>query len=143
MSEQVDFALRPGVQPGDSAFFLNPGRHQLAFDPFPGRAIAVAFLGSVADPVAEAALSAPSATGALSTMTRPPSSRSLANPVLDRRSRWKPDFPRSFSCGRATEWRAQQTKLEELESRLDLFERTIENDRQKLESDKPAPEKKP
>ena len=41
----------------------------------------------------------------------------------------------------ATELRAQQTKLDELESRLDLIERAIENDRQKLEVDKPAPEK--
>ena len=61
MSEQPDFALRPGVQPGDSAFLLNKGRHQLAFDPFPGRAIALAFLGSAADPAAEVALAALSA----------------------------------------------------------------------------------
>ena len=61
MSEQVDFALRPGAQPGDSAFLLNSGRHRLAFDPFPGRAIALAFLGSAADPAAEAALAALSA----------------------------------------------------------------------------------
>jgi hypothetical protein len=58
MSEQLDFALKPGAQPGDSAFFLNSGRHQLAFDPFPGRAIALAFLGSAAGPAAEAALAA-------------------------------------------------------------------------------------
>jgi predicted 2-oxoglutarate/Fe(II)-dependent dioxygenase YbiX len=56
MSEQLDFALKPGAQSGDSAFFLNSGRHQLAFDPFPGRAIALVFLGSAADPAAEAAL---------------------------------------------------------------------------------------
>ncbi len=43
----------------------------------------------------------------------------------------------------ATELRTQQTKLDELESRLDLIEKAIENDRQKLEIDKPAPEKKP
>jgi DNA repair exonuclease SbcCD ATPase subunit len=43
----------------------------------------------------------------------------------------------------ATELRTEQTKLDELESRLDLLERAIENDRQKLEIDKPAPEKKP
>jgi DNA repair exonuclease SbcCD ATPase subunit len=43
----------------------------------------------------------------------------------------------------ATELRAEQTKLDELESRLDLIEKAIENDRQRLESDKPAPEKKP
>jgi predicted 2-oxoglutarate/Fe(II)-dependent dioxygenase YbiX len=61
MSEQLDFALKPGVQPGDSAFLLNIGRHRLAFDPFPGRAIALAFLGSAADPAAEAALAALSA----------------------------------------------------------------------------------
>ena len=56
MSEQLNFALRPGAQPGDSAFLLNKGRHQFAFDPFPGRAIALAFLGSAADPATEAVL---------------------------------------------------------------------------------------
>jgi predicted 2-oxoglutarate/Fe(II)-dependent dioxygenase YbiX len=61
MSKQLDFALKPGAQPGDSAFFLNSGRHHLAFDPFPGRAIAIAFLGSANDPAAEAALAALSA----------------------------------------------------------------------------------
>jgi predicted 2-oxoglutarate/Fe(II)-dependent dioxygenase YbiX len=61
MSEQIDFALKPRAQPGDSAFLLNSGRHRLAFDPFPGRAIALAFLGSTADPAAEAALAALSA----------------------------------------------------------------------------------
>src|ERR1700678_1865468 len=61
MSEQRDFALRPGAQPGDTAFLLNTGRHRLAFDPFPGRAIVLAFLGSAMDPAAEAALSALSA----------------------------------------------------------------------------------
>jgi predicted 2-oxoglutarate/Fe(II)-dependent dioxygenase YbiX len=58
MSEQFDFALKPGAQPGDSAFLLNSGRHQLAFDRFPGRAIALAFLGSANDPATEAALTA-------------------------------------------------------------------------------------
>ncbi len=43
----------------------------------------------------------------------------------------------------STELRAERSKLDELESRLDLLERAIENDRQKLETDKPAPEKKP
>ena len=61
MFEQVDFALKPGAQPGDSAFSLNSGRHRLAFDPFPGRAIAIAFLGSANGPAAEAALAALSA----------------------------------------------------------------------------------
>ena len=61
MSEQLDFALKGGVQPGDSAFLLNTGRHRLAFDPFPGRAIALAFLGSAADPAAQAALATLSA----------------------------------------------------------------------------------
>ena len=56
MSEQVDFALKPGVQRGDSAFLLNSGRHRLAFDPFPGRHIVLAFLGSAGDPAADAAL---------------------------------------------------------------------------------------
>jgi predicted 2-oxoglutarate/Fe(II)-dependent dioxygenase YbiX len=61
MSEQRDFAPRPGAQPGDSAFLLNTGRHRLAFDPYPGRTIVLAFLGSATDPTAEAALSALSA----------------------------------------------------------------------------------
>src|SRR5271155_5287682 len=65
MSEQRDFALRPGAQPGDSAFLLNTGRHRLAFDPFPGRTIALTFLGSVADPGAEAALATLSANRSL------------------------------------------------------------------------------
>jgi predicted 2-oxoglutarate/Fe(II)-dependent dioxygenase YbiX len=56
MSERVDFALKPGVQRGDSAFLLNSGRHRLAFDPFPGRTIVIAFLASAADPAAEARL---------------------------------------------------------------------------------------
>ncbi len=56
MSEQADFALKPGVRRGDSAFLLNQGRHRLAFDPFPGRYIALAFLGSTANPAFEAAL---------------------------------------------------------------------------------------
>jgi predicted 2-oxoglutarate/Fe(II)-dependent dioxygenase YbiX len=58
MSERVDFALKSRAQPGDSAFLLNSGRHRLAFDPFPGRYIVLAFLGSTADPAAEAALEA-------------------------------------------------------------------------------------
>jgi chromosome segregation ATPase len=37
----------------------------------------------------------------------------------------------------------EKTKLQELESRLDLLERGIENDRQKLEQDKPAAAKNP
>ena len=61
MSESLDFALKPGVQRGDSAFLLNQGRHRLAFDPFPGRMIALAFLSSIADPAAQSALTALSA----------------------------------------------------------------------------------
>jgi predicted 2-oxoglutarate/Fe(II)-dependent dioxygenase YbiX len=61
MSEEIDFGLRSGAQRGDSAFLLNQGRHRLAFDPFPGRTIALAFLGSALDPAAEAALTALSA----------------------------------------------------------------------------------
>lgn len=38
---------------------------------------------------------------------------------------------------------AEKAKLQELESRLDLLERAIENDRQKLDQDKPAPAKTP
>ena len=61
MSESLDFALKPGAKRGDSAFLLNSGRHRLAFDPFPGRAIVLAFLGSIAEPAAESALTALSA----------------------------------------------------------------------------------
>jgi hypothetical protein len=61
MSERVDFALKSRAQRGDSAFLLNSGRHRLAFDPFPGRYIVLAFLGSTADAAAEAALAALSA----------------------------------------------------------------------------------
>jgi hypothetical protein len=56
MSEPIDFALKPGAQRGDSAFLLNRGRHRLAFDSFPGRAIALAFVGSADDPGTRAAL---------------------------------------------------------------------------------------
>jgi chromosome segregation ATPase len=38
---------------------------------------------------------------------------------------------------------AERSKLQDLESRLDLLERGIENDRQKLEPDKPAAAKNP
>ena len=38
---------------------------------------------------------------------------------------------------------AEKAKLQELESRLDLLERAIEDDRQKLEQEKPAPAKTP
>jgi predicted 2-oxoglutarate/Fe(II)-dependent dioxygenase YbiX len=58
MSELLDFALKSSAQPGDSAYHLNAGRHRLAFDSYPGRAIALAFLGSAAGPAAEAALAA-------------------------------------------------------------------------------------
>jgi hypothetical protein len=56
MSEPIDFALKPGAWRGDSAFLLNRGRHRFAFDSFPGRMIALAFLGSAADPETVAAL---------------------------------------------------------------------------------------
>lgn len=58
MNEPVDFALTPGVQRGDSAFLFNRGRHRLAFDSFPGRMIALAFLGSAPDSEKVAALEA-------------------------------------------------------------------------------------
>jgi hypothetical protein len=72
MSEQRDFALRPGAQRGDSAFLLNSGRHQLAFDPFPGRTIVLVFLGSAVDLAARP-------KGAWSTTARPRSSLSSPN----------------------------------------------------------------
>ena len=56
MSESRDFALKPGAERGDSAFLLNSGRHRLAFDPFPGRTILLAFLGSIPGAAEEAAL---------------------------------------------------------------------------------------
>ncbi len=56
MSDPIEFALKPGAQRGDSAFLLNRGRHRLAFDSFPGRTIALAFLGSADDPGTDAAL---------------------------------------------------------------------------------------
>jgi hypothetical protein len=56
MSEPIEFALKPGAQRGDSAFLLNRGRHRLAFDSFPGRTIALAFLGSAGDPETDTAL---------------------------------------------------------------------------------------
>ena len=56
MFESLDFALKPGAQRGDSAFLINSSPHRLAFDALPGRTIALAFLGSIADPAAEAAL---------------------------------------------------------------------------------------
>src|SRR6202044_2160620 len=58
MGEPIEFALKPGAQRGDSAFLLNRGRHRLTFDSFPGRAIALAFLGSAGDPETAAALQA-------------------------------------------------------------------------------------
>jgi predicted 2-oxoglutarate/Fe(II)-dependent dioxygenase YbiX len=56
MSEPFDFALKPGALRGDSAFLFNRGPHRLAFDSAPGRMIALAFLGSAADPETVAAL---------------------------------------------------------------------------------------
>ena len=43
----------------------------------------------------------------------------------------------------AAELRTEQTKLDELEGRLDMLERAIESDRQKLEVDKPTASKNP
>lgn len=65
MTESVNFALRLGVQRGDSAFFLNQGRHRLAFDPFPGRFVVLALISSIADAGAIAALQALAANGGL------------------------------------------------------------------------------
>jgi predicted 2-oxoglutarate/Fe(II)-dependent dioxygenase YbiX len=56
MSVPFDFALKPGALRGDSAFLFNRGPHRLAFDSAPGRMIALAFLGSAADPETVAAL---------------------------------------------------------------------------------------
>jgi chromosome segregation ATPase len=43
----------------------------------------------------------------------------------------------------AADLNTEKSRLQELESRLDLLERGIENDRQKLEQDKPAAAKNP
>jgi predicted nucleic acid-binding Zn-ribbon protein len=43
----------------------------------------------------------------------------------------------------AADLNTEKSRLQELESRLDLLERGIENDRQKLDSDKPAAAKNP
>jgi len=58
MFESPDFAIKSVAQRGDSAFLINSGRHRLAFDAFPGRMIALAFLRSIAEPAAETALEA-------------------------------------------------------------------------------------
>ena len=58
MFESLDFALKPGAQPGDSAFLINSGRHRLAFDAFPGRTITLPSFGSILEPAAELALRA-------------------------------------------------------------------------------------
>ena len=42
-----------------------------------------------------------------------------------------------------SELRTQQTKLDDLESRLNLLERAMDTDRERLESEKSAPAKKP
>jgi hypothetical protein len=44
VSEVRDFALRPGVQRGDSVLFLNQGRYQWVFDRLPGRYAVIAVL---------------------------------------------------------------------------------------------------
>lgn len=43
----------------------------------------------------------------------------------------------------ANELRTEQMKLDELENRLDLLDRSIDSDRQKLETDKSSPSKTP
>src|SRR5579871_6614966 len=58
MSVPINFALKPGAQPGDSAFLFNRGRHRHAFDSFPGRMIVLAFLGPAGEPLTDAALEA-------------------------------------------------------------------------------------
>jgi peptidoglycan hydrolase CwlO-like protein len=39
--------------------------------------------------------------------------------------------------------RTEQTKLDDLEARLNSLERAMDNDRERLEPDKPAPVRKP
>jgi hypothetical protein len=67
---------RPAAQPGHSASFLNRVRHRLAFDSFPGRMIALTFLGSVDDPRTEAVLQTLAATSVSKRPAKSPSSLS-------------------------------------------------------------------
>ncbi len=93
MSEPIDFALRPGAQRGDSAFLLNRGRHRLAFDSFPGRTIALAFLGSADDPGTEAALQALAAHQRLVEGGKAAFFAVVSEPGSTARSALEPRFP--------------------------------------------------
>ena len=55
---QVEFALNPGVQRGDSAFLLNQGRYRFVFNSFPGRYLALGFVGPIGGPAAIAVIEA-------------------------------------------------------------------------------------
>ena len=52
------FALRPGMNRGDSVLLLDEARHREAFDSFPGRYAAIAVLASAETPAALDALQA-------------------------------------------------------------------------------------
>jgi hypothetical protein len=67
---------RPAAQRGHSASFLNRVRHRFAFDSFPGRMIALTFLGSVDDPATDAGLQTLAATGVSERAAKSPSSLS-------------------------------------------------------------------
>jgi predicted 2-oxoglutarate/Fe(II)-dependent dioxygenase YbiX len=53
---QADFSLRPGVRRGDSAYFLDLGRHRFAFDTFGGKYIVLLVMGSTGYSARETAL---------------------------------------------------------------------------------------
>ena len=93
MNEPFDFALKPGAQPGDSAFLLNRGRHRLAFDSFPGRAIALAFLGSADDPGTDAALLALAAHRRLVESSKAAFFAVVSEPASTARSALEARFP--------------------------------------------------
>src|SRR5271163_3444515 len=93
MCEPIDFALKPGASRGDSAFLLNRGRHRLAFDSFPGRMIALAFLGSAADPGTHAALQALAAHRRLVEDGKAAFFAVLSEPGLTARSALETRFP--------------------------------------------------
>ncbi|HEY1452115.1 MAG TPA: 2OG-Fe(II) oxygenase [Roseiarcus sp.] len=93
MNEPFDFALKPGAQRGDSAFLLNRGRHRLAFDSFPGRAIVLAFLDSADDPGADAALLALTAHRRLVEAGKAAFFAVLLEPGPSARSRLEARFP--------------------------------------------------
>ncbi len=107
MSEPVDFALKPGAQKGDSAFLLNRGRDRLAFDSFPGRAVALAFVGSATGPDMDAALRTLAANRRLVDDGRAAFFVVVSEFGLNRAERARGAVPAEFAfCGTARAWLA-------------------------------------